>query len=539
MRFDRGILLLAAVACAMPVHAQEEEADPPEVAIGERLFLETRFAQYFRANAGGDVNAPLAAGDPVVATTATVGGAFPGPFAGQSMNCRACHMVDDALDRPGGGSRSYADFARRSPIPARDDGRTTAPRNSPSLVNASLPRTRPFLLHFDGEFPDAPALVRGTLTGRNYGWLPSEGRIAVAHVARVIREDDGTGALARAFGGAYRRVLAGTDPALPRELRLRRPFRLDVDRASDDEIVAGVARLVAAYVESLVFAQDDGAFTGSPYDRFLAKNHLPVKPDEHEPARFYRARLREFLAHMDDDPEPVTEADGPFRLHQHAFEFGPLELEGLRIFLAPQRGNCAVCHVPPAFTDFGLHNTGVAQLDYDATHGVGAFAALPIPDLTTREADPTSYSPATPAHPDALEPFRALVDASRPGRVDLGVWNVYRNQDFPDRRHQRRLRRLVCAASRRACGAASDDLGAAIALFKTPGLRDLGHSAPYLHTGEADTLEDVVGRYVEAARLARDGVLRNAAPELRRMTIGADDVEPLVAFLRALDEDYE
>lgn len=51
------------------VHAQEEpEAADPPVVIGERLFLETRFAQYFFANAGGNVNRPLAAGDPVVAT---------------------------------------------------------------------------------------------------------------------------------------------------------------------------------------------------------------------------------------------------------------------------------------------------------------------------------------------------------------------------------------------------------------------------------------------------------------------------------------
>ena len=43
-----------------------EEADPPEVVIGERLFLETRFAQFFQAHVGGNVNAVLALGDPVM-----------------------------------------------------------------------------------------------------------------------------------------------------------------------------------------------------------------------------------------------------------------------------------------------------------------------------------------------------------------------------------------------------------------------------------------------------------------------------------------
>jgi cytochrome c peroxidase len=538
------LFLLLAVAVWAPGASSEDEADadPPEVVVGERLFLETRFAQFFQAHAGGDVNAVLSTGDPVMATSETLEGPIAGPFAGQSMNCRACHLVDDAKATPGGDSRSYADFARHSPIPAREDGRTTTPRNSPSLVNAALPRPRPFLLHFDGEFPNALALVRGTLTGRNYGWLPTESATAIAHVARVIRADDGTGALARDFGGSYRRVLGGTDPTLPRELVLPRRFRLDVDRASDEQIVTAVSRLIAAYVESLVFAQDDGAFVGSPYDRFLAKNHLPVKPDEHEPPRFYRARLRTFFPNL-DAPEFVTDGDGPFTLHAQPFVFGPLELEGLAVFFDPRRGNCASCHVPPTFTDFGLHNTGVAQVDYDRTHGAGAFAALPIPGLAARDADPDAFLPATPAHPGAGEPFRALVEALRPGRVDLGVWNIYRNPDFPDRRHQRGLDRLVCASlpDRNACAklGPAARLDAAIALFKTPGLRDLGHSRPYLHTGSAVTLEDVARLYVEAAALARAGALRNGAAELRRMTIGEVDVAPLAAFLRALNEDYE
>ena len=538
------LLVTMALAGPLPVIAADGDgaADPAEVAIGERLFFETRFAQYFFAHSGGNVNAVLAVGDPVVATTRTRDGVIPGPFAGQSINCRACHMVDDTKDVPGGGSRSYADFARQSPIPARDDGRTTAPRNSPSLVNASLARSGPFVLHFDGEFPDAAALARGTLTGRNYGWLPDEARIAVAHIARVVREDDGTGGLAQRFGGSYRRVLGAVDPALPPEFRLAHRYRLDVDHASDETIVGRVARLIGAYVASLEFAQDDGAFTGSPYDRFLVKNHLPTKPDEHEPPVFYRARLRQYLRNL-DAPDFVSADDGAFALHAQPFAFGVLELEGLRIFLDPARGNCAACHVPPAFTDFGFHNTGVAQLDYDATHGEGAFAALAIPDLAARGADLEAFLPPSAAHPRATEPFRALVDVARPGRVDLGLWNIYRNPAVSDRRHQRGLDRLVCASLERRSTCrrldASARLDAAIAVFKTAGIRDLGHSAPYLHTGKADELADVVRLYAKASALAHAGMLRNAAPELRHMTLGETDIAPLAAFLRALDEDYE
>jgi cytochrome c peroxidase len=76
-------------------------------------------------------------------------------------------------------------------------------------------------------------------------------------------------------------------------------------------------------------------------------------------------------------------------------------------------------------------------------------------------------------------------------------------------------------------------------LFKTPGLRDLGQSAPYLHTGQEDTLEAVVDFYIRASALARAEALRNAAPELSGVALTGDDVTPLAAFLRALNEDYD
>jgi len=552
MRAAAAVAVLLGALSGPPVRAQEEaeeEGDPAAVVIGERLFLETRFAQYFFAHAGGDVNRPLAAGDPVVATVETPGGPVAGPFAGQAINCRSCHFVDDMKGVAGAGSRTYADFASRSPVPSRDDGERVAPRNAPPLVNASFPRGGGLLLHFDGEFPSATDLVRGTLTGRNFGWLPSEHDDAVAHIARVIREDDGTGALAASAAGAYRIVLAGVDPTIPRELRLPRRFRIDTTRASDTQILDAVARLIAAYVESLVFAEDDtGAFAGSPYDQFLLKNNLPRKPRPLEPVASYVQRLRQLLAAL-SEPEFVTAADGTFALHRQEFVFGPLELDGLRIFLrergnGPGVGNCVACHPPPTFTDFGFHNTGAAQEEYDALHGAGRFAALPIPDSAARAADPDAFLPATPAHPQARGRFRAVPTALDPERTDLGLWNVLLNPDLARRRHQRRLARLVCRAQELqpgGCVRAGADalLAGAIALFKTPGLRDLGHSGPYNHNGALATLEDVVEFYIRTSALASRGELRNPAPELARMRLGGSDIARLGAFLRALNEDYE
>jgi len=202
MRLTAKLLVVLLLLCRVPrawsgdEGEGGEEADPPQVAIGERLFLETRFSQFFATHSGGNANAVLAAGDPVTEVLQTMSASIADPFAGGGINCRNCHLVDDAKTIPGGGNRSYADFARQSPVPARDDGHTVTPRNSPPLVNSALPRGRPFMLHFDGEFPSTAALVEGTFTGRNFGWLPEEKEQAVAHIASVIRGDDGTGQLA-------------------------------------------------------------------------------------------------------------------------------------------------------------------------------------------------------------------------------------------------------------------------------------------------------------------------------------------------------
>lgn len=71
-----------------------------------------------------------------------------------------------------------------------------------------------------------------------------------------------------------------------------------------------------------------------------------------------------------------------------------------------------------------------------------------------------------------------------------------------------------------------------------PLLRDLGQSVPCFHNGAAPDLATVIAQHVQVAALARAKQLRNPDPELLKMRIDASDIDPLVAFLRALDEDY-
>lgn len=558
MRAIRGAVFVF-LATATALHADPTVGEPPEILLGNRFFDESRFAQYFWARNAATPNAPLAEGDPSVAFSVTTGAPLPGPFAGQSVNCRVCHMDVEHKGVAGGGGRNYSDFARRSPVPARDDGETVTVRNSQQLMNATLARPGPFALHFDGEFATLEDLVKSTLTGRNFGWYPDERGTAVAHIASVVRTDDGRGALALSFGGGtYAGQLRGTDPLFPTSLPIPTAMSVDVTRLDDEQVLDVVAHFIATYVRSLVAGQDaDGAFALSPYDVFLRKNGLPAKPARKQSDAAYTKRLARRIARL-DAPAFVGPEDGTFVLHDRPFVFGPAELAGLRIFLAHPRGggvraadvarggigNCVACHAAPAFTDFGFHNTGVSQAEYEAIHGTGTFAALTVPDLATRDAAAAVWLPASVRHPRAEGRLRAIPSAGRPERADLGLWNVYRNADSADAERQRGLDHLVCdalgpAVCRRRRRDPDAMLAGALGLFKTPGLRDLSHSGPYLHDGSRDTLEDVVRFYRDAAASARAGTLCNGAPALRGVALTDADVAPLAAFLRALDEDFE
>jgi cytochrome c peroxidase len=519
----RFILACSLALCHLPL-AAEDQPDPAEVTIGERLFLETRFAQAYAAQPGK--------ADPVLQVTRTVDGELPGPFAGKTMNCRSCHLVDEQLAQNKGGMRSYADFARLSPIPDRKDGHGVTLRNAQSMVNISPEDVDHALRHHDGQFLDTPDLVKATLTGRNMGWLPGEYKAAVQHIAKVIRQDDGQDALGREFGGSYARLLQATDSELPPQLRLPEEHRLDVAQASDEEILNTVAKLIAAYVDDLNYEMDEeGNYTGSSYDRFLAANGLPRQPARGESHKNYSLRL---LRAVDKLQQPAFITGEKQQYHDGEFKFGKTELAGMRIFFG--RGNCIACHAAPHFSDFSFHNTGATQLYYDRTHGQGAFNKLQIPDLRTRNRDYDAWLPATPEHPAAKGPFRSDVNKDRSGQVDLGMWNVFANPDMP--RPQPIMRQLLCLETGKNSCSDEDMLPMALARFKTPVLRDLGHSDPHLHAGQAATLEDVLSFYITVSSSARQGQWRNLDREILSMSLRADDMVPLLAFLRALNEDY-
>lgn len=539
-----GISINGCGAGQAPTAPASEATTPAADSIGERLFLDTRFAEYFAANMTA-VNDPLPAGDPVVATVETISGTLPGPFAGQSINCRSCHFVTEFEGVKGGGNRTYADFTTHSPIPRSMNGFTHTPRNAMQMVDSFTARSTPLLLHFDGEFASAEDLVEGTMTGRNFGWAPTQYTQALAHIAKVIREDNGSDQLAadRTDGLSYSVLFLGTDPRITSDVLLPPAQRLDVTTASDKQVLDEVAMCIGQYMKDLLFQRDEfKQYVGSPYDNFLRVNHLPQQVLAGETRAAYNQRLYAAVLAL-SSPTYITTKDGSFKYHPNPYQFGPTELAGLKIFLKSasggganqHAGNCAACHQAPDFTDFGFHATGVSQEEYDSIHGSGAFVKLYVPSLTERNAGFNLYLPASANHPDAQETFRRPASAANPNYADLGLWNIYLNPDIPN--PQANLKTFVCAPGK-VCSA-DQGLASTIAQFKTPVLRDLEDSAPYFHNGSALTFNDVVAFYIRNSQLAQSGLLRNAPAEFANVSLSQADAAALVAFLQSLTEDYD
>jgi cytochrome c peroxidase len=78
------------------------------------------------------------------------------------------------------------------------------------------------------------------------------------------------------------------------------------------------------------------------------------------------------------------------------------------------------------------------------------------------------------------------------------------------------------------------DRGAGRGDFKTPTLRDVARTAPYMHDGSMATLDDVVEFYDGGGR-----VNPSLDPEIRPLRLTADERQQLVSFLRALSGEVQ
>jgi cytochrome c peroxidase len=390
-----------------------------------------------------------------------------------AASCAICHNLDEDPQ----GTRAFTDFFNRSWVPFRsEDPRRLGLRNSPTLFDvAQMP-----LLHHDGEFKSLEELVAGTLSGRNLGWLPGEEEQAFNQVQSVLLADKG-----------------GTKEASYRE-QFKSAFKVELDALSRDQVIGWVSKAVADFMRTLNSKQN------APYDRFARVNGLDLSPAfNKQGGESGKAYAQWTLAKLSE-----LEAKGALKL---ARDFDQTAVDGFKIFLRAEGktsvGNCAACHAPPLFTDFSFHNLGLTQLEYDQFHGEGKFAAIPIPNA------------AKAARP--LVKFREYPSPSISGQADLGFWNFIDLKTSPLRRNGENDDQLLARM---------------IGAFKTPTLRHLAYSQPYMHNGAFSSLEEVLRQLIRVSEMSRAGRIRQADEELPKIRLTEADIAPLLAFLSTLNE---
>ena len=154
---------------------------------------------------------------------------------------------------------------------------------------------------------------------------------------------------------------------------------------------------------------------------------------------------------------------------------------GLRLFLG--KANCRLCHAGPTFSDEEFHNIGVPALDRAPPRDSGRYGA--IEEL---QKDPFN---AAGAHSDDPQGERAR---------ELGT--LARTSELWGQ-------------------------------FRTPTLRDVARTAPYMHQGQFATLREVLRYYSTLEGTVPAG--HHGEQVIRPLHLGDDEIEDLVAFLETLN----
>jgi cytochrome c peroxidase len=237
--------------------------------------------------------------------------------------------------------------------------------------------------------------------------------------------------------GASPRLLArvvAADPQLDRRYRA-----LFGAPASDERLMVDLAKSLAAYVETLV----------SPAAPFDAFRDALARGDAKAAARYPIAARR-----------------------------------GLKLFIG--RGNCAMCHFGPRFTNGEFHDVGIP------------FVVAP------GRVDPGRYAGIRRVRAD---PYNLTSGFNDQGPVDSAVRDAA-------------LKTRTVTLSQRNWGE-----------WKVPSLRMLATSAPYMHDGSKASLRDVVRHYSE---LDEDRLHADGEAILRPLRLTEGEIDDLVAFLESL-----
>ncbi len=515
----RQHLVILLVLCSCFQLNAAEIRSPILVQLGKKLFEEDRFSYSFFKNSQGNYNQKLSTGDPILDEFEILQEMMSGPLKGEQVSCASCHMVNQTQKVQDNFVMTFNDASHRSRVPQRADGELRTVRNSMNMVMSSISPEAP--LHWDGEFYSVADLSCATLVGRNMGWLLGEETKARSHIEKVLKNDNGD----------YKQL----GKASSSYSVLFKSLGINLDALEQNEVLKHTCEALEFYISRLDFQRDqDGSYNGSAYDRFLLTNGIRTNLNEGERDWEYLNYLKEQIALKKNWKWPD---ELPLNYHEEPSNFGPQELQGLKAFLGAAQ--CASCHRPPFFTDFRFHNTGITQFEYDSVHGRNAFLKVNIPSWSERNLEPALSFVPTEVHPQWEGPYRKVTSKESALFMDLGIWNIL---GHPDKENiQVNIKKILCESYQQTDCLWSDDeyLEKSVALFKTPTLRSLGQSAPYLHNGSADDILGVLTLYLRGSHFAKKGQLRNIDPFMKAMNIDPGDFRALEAFMRSLNEDYD
>lgn len=254
----------------------------------------------------------------------------------------------------------------------------------------------------------------------------------------------------------------------------------------------GVARLIAA---------DRGLRTA--YRRAFGPpgDDARVLADAGKALAAYLETLRSPRTPFDRFRDALAAGDGAA-----AARYPPAARRGLKFFVG--EGRCSVCHAGPRFSNGEFHDVGVAfmpapgRVDPGRHSGIRRVLSDPY-NLLGRFNDEASV-PAAAVGDDAAKRGGAI-DAASGGAVGVARAVATRTVTLQPRNWGE---------------------------WKTPGLRGLARTAPYMHDGSRPTLRDVIRHYSE---LDLDRLHADGEALLRPLRLTPAQVDDLLAFLATLD----
>lgn len=200
----------------------------------------------------------------------------------------------------------------------------------------------------------------------------------------------------------------------------------------------------------------------------------------------------------------LTSTDALFDKHMRgAATMSPAAIRGARLFVG--KAACVECHSGPMLTDQRFHNIGVPQ------RGMGA----PL------ESDCPAGSPSC----DCVTPKKCQPWGRFEGLLQLKASKFLRSGSYSDAAGPSPSSYELEASSDAQKGA-----------WRTPSLRNVALTAPYMHNGAFATLEEVIEHYDQGGTVS-GAAASERSRKLAPLSLSADEKSDLIAFLLSLTGD--